>query len=314
VSVIDRRDLLSLGMTAASLTLAPRWIRASSSEPLSQRSIPSTGERLPVIGLGSSASFEESANRGDLQGLTQVLKAMSDQGAKVFDTAPSYGASEAAAGRIAKELGIADKIFWATKTELSASGGDDAASTRSQVQESLRKLGVRKLDLVQVHNLANLKTELAVLKDLKRQGLVRYIGVTTTFRGQYTELANCMRDERLDFIGIDYAIDDREVEKRILPLAIDRGTAVLGYVPFGRSNLFKRVGRSNVPEWAQEAGMKTWAQFFLKFVIGHPAMTVVTPATSQPSHMLENLSGGIAPFPDEPMRRRMIAVIDNLNG
>ena len=312
--MIDRRDLLCLGATAASLALAPPWVRASTSEPLSQRSIPSTGERLPVIGLGSAASFEGSANRGDLQDLTQVLKLMTDQGAKVFDTAPSYGTSEAAAGRIAKELGIAERIFWATKTELAASGSDEAASTRTQVQESLRKLGVKKLDLVQVHNLANLKTELAVLKDLKRQGLIRYLGVTTTFRGQYNELANCMRDERLDFIGIDYAIDDREVEKRILPLAMDRGIAVLGYVPFGRSNLFKRVGRSNVPEWAQEAGMKTWAQFFLKFVIGHPAITVVTPATSQPSHMLENLSGGIAPFPDEPMRRRMIAVVDDLPG
>jgi aryl-alcohol dehydrogenase-like predicted oxidoreductase len=311
--VIDRRDLLCLGVTTASLALAPRWVRAGASEPLSQRSIPSSGERLPVIGLGSSASFEESANRGDLQGLTQVLKLMIDQGAKVFDTAPSYGASEAAAGRIAKELGIAEKVFWATKTELSY-GSDDVASARAQVQESLRKLEVKKLDLVQVHNLANLQTKLAVLKDLKRQGLIRYLGVTTTFRGQYSELANCMRDERLDFIGIDYAIDDREVEKRILPLAIDRGTAVLGYVPFGRSNLFKRVGRTSVPEWAQEAGMKTWAQFFLKFVIGHPAITVVTPATSQPIHMLENLSGGIGPFPDEPMRKRMIAVIDNLNG
>ena len=312
--MIDRRDLLCLGVSAASLALAPRWVRASSSEPLSQRTIPSTGERLPVIGLGSSASFEDSANRGDLQGLTQVLKVMIAQGAKVFDTAPSYGASEAAAGRIANALGTAEKIFWATKTERSAYGSDDAASARVQVQESLGKLGVKKLDLVQVHNLANLKTKLAVLKELKRQGLIRYLGVTTTFRDQFAELANCMRDERLDFIGIDYAIDDREVEKRILPLAIDRGTAVLGYVPFGRSNLFKRVGRSNVPEWAQEAGMKTWAQFFLKFVLGHPAMTVVTPATSQPDHMLENLSGGIGPFPDEPMRKRMIAVIDNLNG
>jgi aryl-alcohol dehydrogenase-like predicted oxidoreductase len=310
--VIDRRDLLCLGLTSASLALTPRWVRAGSSEPLSQRAIPSTGERLPVIGLGSSASFEESANRGDLQGLTQVLKVMIDQGAKVFDTAPSYGASEAAAGRIAKELAIAEKIFWATKTELSAYGSDDAASARAQVQESLRRLGAKKLDLVQVHNLANLQTKLAVLKDLKSQGLIRYLGVTTTFRGQFAELANCMRNERLDFIGVDYAIDDREVEKRILPLAIDRGTAVLGYVPFGRSNLFKRVAHSNVPQWAQEAGMQTWAQFFLKFVIAHPAMTVVTPATSQPSHMLENLSGGIGPFPDEPMRRRMIAVVDNL--
>jgi aryl-alcohol dehydrogenase-like predicted oxidoreductase len=298
-------------MTSASLALAPQWLRAGSSDPLSQRAIPSTGERLPVIGLGSSASFEQSANRGELQGLKDVLKVMIDQGAKVFDTAPSYGASEAVAGGIAKELGIAEKIFWATKTEFSAFRGYDAASARTQIQASLRNFGVKKLDLVQVHNLGNLQANLAILKDLKLHGLVRYLGVTTTFPGQYSELLNCMRNERLDFIGVNYAIDDREVEKRILPLAIDRGIAVLGYVPFGRRNLFKKVAGAAVPEWAQEAGMKTWPQFFLKFVLGHPAITVVTPATSQPSHMLENLSGGIGPFPDEPLRRRMIAVLDD---
>jgi diketogulonate reductase-like aldo/keto reductase len=265
-----------------------------------------------VIGLGSSASFEESANRGDLQGLTEVLKVMIDQGAKVFDTAPSYGASEAVAGRIAKELGIAERIFWATKTELSSDGSDNVRSARAQIQESFRKLGVKKLDLIQVHNLGNLQTKLAILKELKRDGLIRYLGVTTTFPDQYSELSKCMRDERIDFIGVDYAIDDREVERRILPMAIDRGIAVLGYVPFGRSNLFKRVAGSNVPEWAQEAGMKTWPQFFLKFVISHPAITVVTPATSQPRHMLENLSSGIGSLPDEAMRKRMIAVVDNL--
>lgn len=310
--MIERRDLLCLGMTSAAIALAPRWLHASSSDLLRQRTIPSTGERLPVIGLGSSASFEQSANRGDLQGLTEVLKVMTDQGAKVFDTAPSYGASEAVAGRIAKELGIADRIFWATKTELSAYASDDVASARAQVQESFGKLGVKKLDLVQVHNLGNLQTKLTILKDLKRRGLVRYLGVTTTFPDQYSELLNCMHNERIDFIGVDYAIDDREVEKRILPMAIDRGIAVMGYVPFGRSNLFKRVAGSNVPEWAQEADMKTWPQFFLKFVISHPAITVVTPATSQPRHMWENLSGGIGPLPDEAMRRRMIAVVDNL--
>ena len=309
--VTDRRDLLRLGMTSASLALAPRWLGARSSDQLGERAIPSTGERLPVIGLGSSATFEQSANRGELQGLTEVLKVMIDQGAKVFDTAPSYGASEAVAGGIAKQLGIAERIFWATKTEASY-GSDDVRSARAQIQESFRKLGVKKLDLVQVHNLGNLQTKLAILKELKRDGLIRYLGVTTTFPDQYSELSKCMRNERIDFIGVDYAIDDREVEKQILPIAIDRGIAALGYVPFGRSNLFKRVAGSNVPEWAKEAGMKTWPQFFLKFVISHPAITVVTPATSQPSHMLENLSGGIGPLPDEAMRKRMIAVVDNL--
>ena len=287
----------------------PHWLRASATDLLS-RAIPSSGERLPVIGLGSSASFEQSANRGELQGLTEVLKLMADQGAKVFDTAPSYGASEAAAGRIARDLGIAEKIFWATKTEPSY-GSDGVASARAEVQESMRKIGVKRLDLVQVHNLGNLQTKLTVLKDLKDRGLIRYLGVTTTFSGQYSELLNCMRKERIDFIGVDYSIEDREVEKQILPLAMDRGIAVMVYVPFGRSSLFKRVAGAQVPGWAQEAGMKTWAQFFLKFVIGHPAVTVVTPATSQPNHMLENLSGGTGPLPDEPMRRRMIAAVEN---
>lgn len=301
--------MLSHGVTCASLALMPQWLRASATDLLT-RAIPSSGERLPVIGLGSSASFEQSANRGELQGLTDVLKLMTDQGAKVFDTAPSYGASEAAAGRIAKELGIAEKIFWATKTEP-AYGGDAIASARAEIQESMRKIGVNKLDLVQVHNLGNLQTKLTVLKELKGRGLIRYLGVTTTFSGQYSELLTCMRKERIDFIGVDYSIEDREVEKQILPLAMDRGIAVMGYVPFGRSSLFKRVAGAQVPEWAQEAGMKTWAQFFLKFVIAHPAMTVVTPATSQPNHMLENLSGGMGPLPDEPMRRRMIAAVEN---
>jgi aryl-alcohol dehydrogenase-like predicted oxidoreductase len=308
--VIDRRALLSLGVTSASLAVVPRWLHAAPTEWLT-RPIPSTGERLPVIGLGSAASFEQSANHSEIQGLTEVLRLMIDRGAKVFDTAPSYGASEAVAGRIAKELGIAEKIFWATKTEPSY-GRDDSASARAAVQESFKRLGVKKIDLIQVHNLGNLQTKLTVLKDLKSQGVIRYVGVTTTFSGQYSELLKCMRNERIDFIGVDYSIEDREVEKEILPLAIERGIAVMGYVPFGRSNLFKRVAGAQVPDWAQEAGMKTWAQFFLKFVIGHPAMTVVTPATSQPNHMLEDLSGGIGALPDEPMRKRMIAALDNL--
>jgi aryl-alcohol dehydrogenase-like predicted oxidoreductase len=276
-----------------------------------RRAIPSSGERLPVIGLGSSASFGQSANRGDLQGITEVLKVMIEHGATVFDTAPSYGSSEAVAGRIAKELAITEKVFWATKTEA-IYGGENAASARAQIQDSINKLATKKLDLVQVHNLGNLATKLAVLKELKQRGVIRYFGVTTTFPNQYADLVNCMRSERLDFIGIDYAIDDRDVEKRILPTAIDRGTAVLGYEPFGRSSLFRRVAGSSVPDWAQEAGMQTWPHFFLKFVISHPAMTVATPATSQPGHMLENLAAGSGALPDEAMRRRMIALIEKL--
>jgi aryl-alcohol dehydrogenase-like predicted oxidoreductase len=306
-----RRDLLGLGATSATLAFVPRWLRAGPVEPIIRRPIPSSGERLPVIGLGSSASFEQSANGGDLRGITAVFKVMLGHGATVFDTAPSYGSSEAAAGQIAKELAIADGVFWATKTEA-LSGGENAASARAQVQESMSKLGVKKLDLVQVHNLGNLATKLAMLKELKQQGLIRYLGVTTTFPNQYSDLVACMRSERLDFIGINYAIDDREVEKRVLPTALERGTAVLGYEPFGRSSLFRRVAGAGVPDWAQEAGMQTWPQFFLKFVIGHPAMTVATPATRQPAHMLENLSAAIGALPDDALRKRMIAWVEKL--
>jgi aryl-alcohol dehydrogenase-like predicted oxidoreductase len=276
------------------------------------RPVPATGEQLPVIGLGSSATFSQVARKEDFTALREVLKTLVDRGGTVFDTAPGYGASEEVAGRLATELGLTDKIFWATKVNVARQGPADPAAARAQLETSFSRIKKAKIDLIQVHNMGDVPVQLGILKELKKQGRVRYIGVTTTFQPQYAEIVSTMRTEPLDFIGIDYAIDNREAEQTILPLARERKIGVLVYAPFGRTRLFRRVGDRPVPDWAKEFDAATWAQFFLKFVVSHPAVTVVTPATSQAKNMLDNLGGGIGRLPDEAMRKRMVAFVDAL--
>jgi aryl-alcohol dehydrogenase-like predicted oxidoreductase len=313
--MLTRRDWLSLTIgTGAALAFERASLLAQ--QPLITRAIPSSGERLPVIGLGSSATFSQVARSEDVTALREVLKALIDQGGTVFDTAPSYGASEEVAGRIAAELGITEKVFWATKVNVAGRGGGsaDPAAARAQIEASFGKLKKQKIDLIQVHNLGDVPTQLGLLKTLKQEGRVRYIGVTTTSKGQYAELQTIMRNEPLDFIGVDYAIDNRDVEQGILPLAQERKIGVLVYVPFGRTRLFQRVGDRPVPEWASQFGAATWAQFFLKYVAANPAVTVITPATSREKNMVDNLAGGRGALPDEGTRRRMAEFIDALPG
>ena len=241
------------------------------------------------------------------------MKALVSGGGTVFDTAPGYGASEEVAGRVAAGLAYTDKIFWATKVNVAGFGGGGAPIPRPPGRRSISRSRASrkpKIDLIQVHNLGDVPTQLAILKELKQQGRIRYIGVTTTFDQQYGEIVEIMRREPLDFIGIDYAIDAREAEDSILPVAQERKIAVLSYQPFGRTRLWNRVGSQPVPEYAKEFDATTWAQFFIKFVASHPAITVVTPATSQAKNMTDNLGGGRGRLPDAAMRKRMIATID----
>ncbi len=314
--MISRRDWLKATVAVGgALALDPRLLRALPARAdLIQRAIPSTGEKLPVIGLGSASSFSRVARQDDADALTAVIKTMVDGGGTVFDTAPAYGASEQVAGKIAADLGVTKEIFWATKVNVAGRGGGtaDPAAAEHQIQESFAKLRVETMDLIQVHNLADVPTQLGILKDLKKQGKVRYIGVTTTFSGQYEHLLQVMRSEPLDFIGVDYAIDDRGVEQTILPLARERRIAVMVYVPFGRNRLWSRVAGKEVPKWAEAFDAATWGQFFLKYVVAHPAVTVVTPATSNAEHMTDDLSGGIGRLPDEAMRKRMREFVDAL--
>ncbi|GAA5231910.1 aldo/keto reductase [Verticiella sediminum] len=311
----SRRDAckiaLALGAGAA-LGATPLHAASARASELITRPIPRTGERLPAVGLGSSATFSSAANTQDAQRLREVLEALLAQGGTVFDTAPSYGASEEVAGTLAQQAGIADKLFWATKLNVAQGGKADPQQARAQIEESFRRIGRPVIDLIQVHNVADVPTQYAILKELREAGRIRYAGVTNTFSRNRDTLVHAMQTEPLDFIGIDYAIDNRDMEERVLPLAADRGIAVLAYAPFGRTRLWDRVRGRTIPPWAAELGIASWAQFFLKFVLSHPVITCATPATSRPANAIDNLGAMRGELPDAAMRERMAQHIADL--
>jgi aryl-alcohol dehydrogenase-like predicted oxidoreductase len=278
------------------------------------KAIPSSGERIPVVGLGSSATFSLVARTEDVSALREVIKTLVDLGGTVFDTAPSYGASEAVAGKLVQELGVANKVFWATKVNVAGRGGGkaDRAAALAQIETSFQRLNRAKIDLIQVHNLGDVPTQLGILKELKQQGRIRYLGVTTTFDGQYGELEQVMRNEPLDFIEIDYSIANRNIEEKILPLALERKIGVIVAVPFGRAALFPRVAGKQLPDFAPEIDVASWAQYFLKFVISHPAITVAIPATSKAANMRDNMGAAMGRLPDRATRQRMVEYFDSV--
>lgn len=314
--MITRREYLKLSAAAGvALAWSPKLLLAETQQSgLITRAIPGTNEHLPVVGLGSSASFSRLAGQGDMAGMRELLEAFVQHGGRVFDTAPSYGASEEVAATIARETGLNEKMFWATKVNVAGFGGGtaDPKSARAQIEQSLAWYGKPAIDLIQVHNLGDVPTQLGLLKEFQAEGRVRYIGVTTTFPRQYEELERIMRAEPLNFIGVDYAIDNRVMEERIFPLAQERGIGVLVYAPFGRTRLWQKVEGHELPDWAAEYGIASWGQFFLKFVLSHPAVTVATPATSRVRHVIDNLGAATGRLPDEEGRRRMVAHIESL--
>ena len=310
-----RRDVLKYSaLSASALYLNPSLLAAIESGDLLKRTIPATGEELATIGLGSSATFSRMARSDDASALRDVLGTLLDNGGTVFDTAPGYGASEEVAGQFIGELDARDKVFWATKLNVAGRGGGSADPERARVQlaDSFNYIDKDPIDLIQVHNLGDLATQLPILRELKEEGRVRYIGTTNTRAQRRGELLDYMRNEELDFVGLDYAVDNRGAAEDLLPLAQERGIAVMVYAPFGRTRLWNRVSGVELPEWAAEIGANSWGQFFLKYVLGHPAVTVVTPATSKPKNMLDNLGGAVGPLPDEAMRTRMAEYVDAL--
>jgi aryl-alcohol dehydrogenase-like predicted oxidoreductase len=315
--MITRRDYLKLSLAAGTaLAINPKLLFAHGDKPMSliTRAIRGTSEQLPVVGLGSSATFSRVAGSEDVSALRGVLRALHQHGGRVFDTAPGYGTSEEVAGELARELGINESLFWATKLNVAPRGGGkaDEAEARAQLQASFERIGRQPIDLVQVHNMGDPDTQLGILREHKAAGRLRYIGITTTFEPQYAQLEQVMRDQPLDFIGVDYAIDNRTMEERIFPLAREKGIGVLAYAPFGRTRLWETVRGKALPDWASEFDAATWGQFFLKFVASNPAVTVATPATSQAKHMIDNMGAAMGRLPDEAMRRRMIAHVEAL--
>ena len=310
--MLTRRDWLRTTAAAGAVaSLNPRILSALQGQALITRAVPSSGEQLPIIGLGSSATFRRMAGSDDVTGLREVLKTFTEHGAKVFDTAPSYDDSEEVAGEIATEQGITDQIFWATKVNVARGGSADPAAARAQIERSFGYFGVDAIDLIQVHNLGDPPTQVGILQELKAEGRIRYLGITSTRKQQYAALAQAMQDYPLDFIGIDYAANNTSAADEIFPIAMDQGIGVLVYVPFGR-NLFTRASGQEVPEWAAEFGATSWAQFFLKFAGAHPAVTCVTPATSKADHMLDNIGMAMGRLPDEDEQARIVEVVEAL--
>lgn len=317
--MMTRRELLkNTAVAGSAMALVPQLLRAQSGDAIIRRAIPKTGEELPMIGLGSSATFSSLARNEDAAALREVLRALIDNGGTVFDTAPGYGggSAEQVAGELFNELGVADEIFWATKVNVvsrrSSNPNADPAAARAQIERSFDIIQKPVIDLIQVHNLGDVPTQLGILKELKEEGRIRYLGVTWTGSRRFEDLAEVMRNEPLDFIGIDYAIDNRVAADMMLPLAQDLGIATLIYLPFGRNRLWSRVSGQELPDWAAEIDASTWAQFFLKYIAAHPAVTVITPSTSKPANMIDNLGGAIGRLPDADMLQRMAAHVDAL--
>ena len=313
--MLTRRDYLKYtGMAGATCALPGGFIVGQDRGPIIKRAIPKSGEEIPVVGLGSSATFQTVAQSEDVTALKGVFQTLVDNGGSVFDTAPGYGASEEVAGQIVQDLGLTDRLFWATKVNVAPRGGGAAvpAAARAQIDRSFDHIGKDPIELMQVHNLADLETQMPIVQELKEAGRIRYVGTTSTSIRRYPDLARAMRDYPLDFIGVDYAVDNRTSAEEILPLAEDLGIAVLGYVPFGRTRLWARVRGREVPVWAQEFGADSWGKFFIKFVIAHPAITCVTPATSKRANMLDNIGAAYGELPDEATQRRMAEYVDAL--
>ena len=311
--MFSRREFLGTSLGAgAALALGPELLRAhqQSTGTLMQRAIPSTGEMLPVIGLGRGS------RPADPAALKEVVTTLIDHGGRIVDTTASGPAGEDSVGAAAHDAGIQNKIFWSTP--LTLRGG--AAAVRAQVDASCARLKVSKIDLAMVVaiNTADIAAHLDVLREMKKKGRVRYIGVTDlllppSMPGPVVpNLVTLMRNEPLDFVGFDYSIGDRRAEETLLPLARERKIGVLGYFTFDRNRLFQRVGTRALPDWAAEFDARTWAQFFLKYSISHPAVTMARAGTGNPAHMLENIGGGIGRLPDEAMRKRMAALVDSL--
>jgi len=302
--------MVRLGMgagTGLALGLRPGTLGAQ--EAGITKTIPSTGEAIPPVGLGTANTFSRAARSPEEHdALREVVRLFTELGGRVIDTAPSYGASEEVVGELAREVGNAGEVFWATK--ISGVRGREAGL--AQVERSEERLRPGTFWLNQVHNLGDWQTQLPLLRELKEAGRVRYVGITTSSDRQYEALERILRSETLDFVQFDYAIDNRGVEETLIPIARDRGIATMANLPFGRTRLFRRVGDRPVPGWAHEFGARTWAQFFLKWLLGNPAMTVVIPGTSDPEHLADNMGAGVGRLPDEGERRRMVEVVESL--
>ena len=267
---------------------------------MTSKPIPSSGETLPVIGLGTWQTFDVGSGKAERAPLGDTLKAFVAGGARVVDSSPMYGASESVAGDLIAALGAREKLFIATKVWTSG-----RAEGIRQMEASFQRLRVSRMDLMQVHNLVDVATHTKTLQDWKQKDRVRYIGITHYTASAYAEVERWLSTGAYDFLQINYSLGEPEAEKRILPLAMEKKAAVIVNRPFAEGALFRRVRGKPLPPWAAEMGIRSWAQYFLKWIVSHPAVTCAIPGTGKPEHMLDNLGAAEAPLPDEHERKRL---------
>ncbi len=280
---------------------------APAAAPLIERAIPASGEALPVIGVGTWQTFDVGADTSARAALREVLTLFARAGGKAIDSSPMYGSSESVTGDLVAETGLAGRLFVATKVWTA---GRDAGIR--QMEASFKRLRVTKMDLMQVHNLVDVAAQTRTLEDWKAKGRVRYLGITHYTSSAYAEVERWLKTGKYDFLQINYSLAERSSEERLLPLAMDKKIGVIVNRPFAEGAMFRRVRGMPVPEWAREFGATTWAQFFLKWIVSHPAVTVAIPGTGKPEHMTDNLGAGAGTLPDAAMRKRMLQHFESL--
>ena len=315
---LSRREVVKMGLgTGAAMLFPSAGVCAgsrASGGPAGQmpsylmRTIPSSGERLPAVGMGT----RQFSNPSDdlIPTLKETVRLFAALGGRVVDTSPSYGRAEGIFGDIIGELGVQDDLFLATK--ISVRGENQRQVGIDQMENSLTRLHTDMIDLMQVHNIRDFDTQWRNVQEWKERGRVRYAGMTTSSVRQYDAFARLMETEPLDFVQLDYSLGQRRAEERLLPLALDRGIAVLVNLPFGRGRLFRRVGDRPLPDWAREIDCTSWAQVFLKFIISHPAVTCPIPGTDKPEYVTDNLGAATGNLPDQALRRRIVEYYDAL--
>lgn len=301
----SRRQFLQLGATLGAATLP--FGSGLAADPLLTRPIPSSGERLPVVGIGTAIVFDIGADAAKRTERSAVLRSMIDGGARLIDTAPSYGSAEDVVGDLLAAMKIRERIFIATKVRVT--GRDE---TFAEMRRSLQRLRTERVDLIQLHNVRDANTDLGMLRAWREQGHARYIGITNSQPGSYQALAEVVRREKPDFLQISYSLSEREAEQRLLPVAADTGTAVLTALPFSRGKLFAAVRGKPLPDWAAEIGATSWAQVFLKYLLANPAITCVIPGTDKPEYMIDNMNAGRGQLPDAAMRKKIAGFWDAL--
>ena len=298
-----RRDALRLGAGLVAGMALPGLAAA----PLIERPIPKSAESLPAVGLGTWQSFDVAGDAAGTASAREVLRLFAAGGGRLVDSSPMYGSAESLVGDLGTELGVQGRLFHATKVWT---GGREAGI--AQMEASLRRMRVPRMDLMQVHNLMDVHTHLRTLREWKRLGRVRYIGITHYHSGAYADLERLMRSEELDFVQFNYSLAEPDADRRLLPLAAERRLAVIVNRPFAEGALFDRVRGKPLPELARAIGCDSWAQVFLKWILVQPAVTCVIPATRNPKHMIDNLGAAVGPLPDAALRRQIAAHLEKI--